>query len=48
MAEAVKRGLLRLGGGETAIRICPPLGINQAQMEVGLDVLDEAIATVSA
>ncbi len=47
VAEAFQRGLLLLGCGESAVRVCPPLCINQTQMEVGLDVLDEAVATVS-
>ena len=46
LAGGVDRELL-LGCGEHAIRVCPPLCINQAQMEVGLDVLDEAVATVA-
>ena len=46
--EAFVRGLLLLGCGESAIRFCPPLCINRTQLEVGLDVLDEVIATVTA
>ena len=38
---------LLLGCGENTIRVCPPLCINQSQMEVGLEVLDEAVATVA-
>jgi 4-aminobutyrate aminotransferase len=45
--EAFQRGLLLLGCGESAIRVCPPLCINRAQLEVGLDVFDEAVATVA-
>jgi len=45
--EAFERGLLLLGCGDTGIRVVPPLCINHTQLEVGLDVLDEAIATVS-
>ena len=47
IAEAFQRGLLLLGCGENTIRVCPPLCINQSQMEVGLEVLDEAVATVA-
>jgi 4-aminobutyrate aminotransferase len=46
--EAFARGLLLLGCGPAGIRICPPLCINRTQLEVGLDVLDEVIATVAA
>jgi 4-aminobutyrate aminotransferase len=45
--EAFERGLMLLGCGECGIRIVPPLCINHTQLEVGLDVLDEAIATIS-
>jgi len=47
LREAFVRGLLLLGCGQSAIRICPPLCINRTQLEVGLDVLDEVIATVA-
>ena len=47
IAEAFQRGLLLLGCGDTGIRVCPPLCINATQMEVGLDVFSEAIATVA-
>ena len=42
------RGLLLLGCGESGIRFTPPLCINRVQLEVGLDVFDEVVATVSA
>ena len=44
--EAFSRGLLLLPCGETAIRITPPLCINEAQIDVGLKVLDEVLATL--
>ena len=47
IAEAFQRGLLLLGCGDAGIRVCPPLCINATQMEVGLDVFSEAIATVA-
>jgi 4-aminobutyrate aminotransferase len=46
--EAFSRGLLLLGCGETGIRFTPPLCINRVQLEVGLDVFDEAVSTVEA
>lgn len=46
LQECFQRGLILLGCGESAIRIIPPLCINEAQVDVGLKVLDEAIATV--
>ncbi|MCK4659562.1 MAG: aminotransferase class III-fold pyridoxal phosphate-dependent enzyme [Phycisphaerae bacterium] len=45
--EAFQHGLLLLGCAEATIRLSPPLIVNQAQLEVGLDVLDEAISTVT-
>ena len=45
--EAFRRGLLLLPAGEAAIRVIPPLCINKMQLEVGLNVLEEAIATVA-
>lgn len=47
LEECFKRGLLLLGCGEHAIRFCPPLCINEAQVDTGLSILDEAVATVS-
>ncbi|MHC5111976.1 MAG: acetyl ornithine aminotransferase family protein [Planctomycetota bacterium] len=45
--EAFQRGIIVLPCGETAIRFCPPLCINQAQLEVGLKLFEEAVATAS-
>lgn len=45
--EAFLRGLILLPCGTATIRIVPPLCINKMQLEVGLNVLDEAIATVA-
>lgn len=45
--EAFRRGLILLPAGETTIRVCPPLCMNKVQLEVGLNVLEEAIATVA-
>ena len=45
--EAFRRGLILLPAGETTIRVCPPLCINKVQLEVGLNVLEEAVATVA-
>ena len=47
MQEAFLRGLILLPCGTAAIRIIPPLCINKMQLEVGLNVLEEAIATVA-
>ena len=37
------RGLLLLGCGESAIRLCPPLVINREQAKTALAILDEAL-----
>jgi 4-aminobutyrate aminotransferase len=46
VSEAFNRGLLLLGCGETGIRFTPPLCINRVQLEIGLDVFEEAVSTV--
>jgi 4-aminobutyrate aminotransferase len=40
---AFERGLLILGCGETSIRLCPPLIVNQQEADIALDILDECI-----
>ncbi len=45
--EAFNHGLIVLSCGENTVRLCPPLCINRTQLDVGLDVFAEAIATVS-
>ncbi len=47
VSEAFSRGLLLLGCGECGIRFTPPLCINRVQLEVGLDVFGEVVATVA-
>ena len=44
----LRRGLIVQGTGDSAIRILPPLSINKVQLEIGLTVFDEAVATVEA
>lgn len=44
---AFQRGLIVLPCGEAGIRFCPPLCINEAQIEVGLKLLDEAVGAAS-
>jgi len=43
---AFERGLLILGCGETAVRLAPPLIVNQHEACIALDILEEAIAQV--
>ncbi len=42
-----ERGLIMLGCGEKTLRFCPALCITQQELETGLKLLDEAIASVS-
>jgi 4-aminobutyrate aminotransferase len=44
---AFERGLLILGCGETSIRLCPPLVVNQNEADIALDILEESIALAS-
>ena len=41
-----ERGLVLLPCGENGIRFCPPLCINEAQLDVGLKLFDESAAMV--
>lgn len=43
---AFERGLMILGCGETSIRLCPPLIINEHEANVALDILEEALTIV--
>jgi 4-aminobutyrate aminotransferase len=45
--EAFRRGVLVLGAGRSAVRVSPPLVIDQATMASGLAVLEEAVAAVA-
>ena len=38
-----ERGLLILGCGETTIRLCPPLIVNEQEANIALDILEECI-----
>jgi 4-aminobutyrate aminotransferase len=40
------RGLIMLGCGEHTIRFCPPLCITEAQLEAGMKLFHEAVASV--
>jgi 4-aminobutyrate aminotransferase len=40
---AFERGLLILGCGETTLRLCPPLILNQHEADIALDILEECI-----
>ncbi|MGB9721476.1 MAG: acetyl ornithine aminotransferase family protein [bacterium] len=44
--EAFKQGLLILGAGETAIRIIPPLVINEEELQTGLDIIEFVIKKI--
>ncbi len=45
--EAFQRGVLVLGAGRSAVRVSPPLVIDEGTMASGLAVLEEAVAAVS-
>lgn len=47
LQAAYDRGMILLGCGETAIRFCPPLCITAEELETGLALFDQAIASVS-
>jgi 4-aminobutyrate aminotransferase len=43
---AFERGLMILGCGETSIRLCPPLIINEHEATVALDILEDTLTAV--
>jgi 4-aminobutyrate aminotransferase len=43
---AFERGLMILGCGETSLRLCPPLIVNEHQATVALDILEEVLTIV--
>jgi 4-aminobutyrate aminotransferase len=43
---AFERGLMVLGCGETTLRLCPPLVVNEQEATVALDILEEALTVV--
>ena len=43
---AFERGLMILGCGETTLRLCPPLLVNEQEATVALDILEDALAQV--
>jgi len=48
VSEGMKRGLVLLPCGKSAVRYIPPLCITQEEVEVAIAILDEAIAVASA
>lgn len=46
LQASFERGLILLPCGDRSIRFCPPLCINETQLDVGLKTLDEVLATV--
>jgi 4-aminobutyrate aminotransferase len=45
--ECFRRGLLVLGAGRNAVRLCPPLVLTAEQADTALGILDQALAAVS-
>jgi 4-aminobutyrate aminotransferase len=43
---AFERGLMILGCGETSIRLCPPLIVNEHEAMIALDILEDALSQV--
>jgi 4-aminobutyrate aminotransferase len=43
---AFEKGLMMLGCGETSLRLCPPLIVNEHEATVALDILEEALTEV--
>jgi 4-aminobutyrate aminotransferase len=47
MQACFRRGLLILTCGESSLRLCPPLVVDEAQAETALGILDEALTEVA-
>ncbi len=47
LGESFSRGLLLRGCGRSGIRFVPPLTVNRLQLEIALEIFDEAVATVA-
>lgn len=45
---AFERGLMILGCGETSIRLCPPLVVNEHEATVALDILEDCLTQVES
>ncbi len=43
VADAFERGLLVLGAGRSAIRLCPPLIVTRGQADCAVDTLEECL-----
>ena len=48
VSMAFERGLLILGAGRTAIRLCPPLVITRDQADVAIDTLEECLKQLTS
>ena len=44
--DCFRRGLLVLGAGQNAIRLCPPLVLTKEQADTAITILDQALASV--
>jgi 4-aminobutyrate aminotransferase len=44
--EAFRRGLLLIGAGPSSIRLAPPLIVTKQQMDMGLEIFEEALKAV--
>jgi 4-aminobutyrate aminotransferase len=45
--ECFRRGLLVLGAGRNAIRLCPPLVITKEEADIAVRLFDEALGAIS-
>jgi 4-aminobutyrate aminotransferase len=46
--ECLRRGLLILGAGRTAVRLSPPLTVTAPQVDIAAGILGEALEAVAA
>jgi len=46
--ECFQRGLLLLGCGQSALRFCPPLVVNENDVDMAVEIVDAALHHVAA
>jgi 4-aminobutyrate aminotransferase len=46
LETALRHGLLLLGGGESVVRMCPPLVVTAEEIDIALEVFENALDEV--
>ena len=46
MSRAEAKGVLMIVAGDSALRVCPPLVVTEAELEEGVRVLDDVLVSL--